>query len=79
MLDESVVIMQLLFRMPSIMPDNTQRRRPEDPTKININQSWEIGYWTQRLSISESQLRTAVRHAGPLVVDVQRWLKQQHR
>ena len=76
-LDESVVIMRLLFNAHSIMSDNTQRRGPEDPTKININQSWEIGYWSEQLRISESELRNAVRHAGPLIANVQRWLKQQ--
>lgn len=35
------------------MTDNTKRRAPEDPTKINIGQRWEIEYWTKTLGVTE--------------------------
>lgn len=35
--------------------DNLNRRVPEDPQKININQSWEVEYWTKKLHISEKK------------------------
>lgn len=56
------------------MPDDLTRRKPEDTTKINVNQSWEIEYWTKKLSVTEQQLRTAVNAVGPLVKDVKRYL-----
>lgn len=56
------------------MPDDLTRRKPEDPTKINVNQSWEIEYWTKKLGVTEQQLRTAVNAVGPLVKDVKRYL-----
>ena len=34
------------------MPDDLTRRKPEDPTKINVNQSWEIKYWTKKLGVT---------------------------
>lgn len=58
------------------MPDNLKRRVPEDPTKININQKWEIEYWCDRFHCSERMLREAVRAVGPMVKDVKEWLKQ---
>lgn len=57
------------------MPDDLTRRKPEDPTKINVNQSWEIEYWTKKLGVTEQQLRTAVNAVGPLVKDVKRYLE----
>ena len=56
------------------MPDDLTRRKPEDPTKINVNQSWEIEYWTKKFGVTEQQLRTAVNAVGPLVKDVKRYL-----
>ena len=56
------------------MPDDLTRRRPEDPKKINVNQSWEIDYWTDKLGVTEQQLRNAVSEVGPLVADVKRYL-----
>jgi hypothetical protein len=58
------------------MPDNLNLRGPEDPQKININQSWEVQYWTKKLGVSESKLRMAVSNAGPMVVNVKNWLSK---
>lgn len=46
------------------MSDDLTRRKPEDPTKININQQWELDYWTQELKVSEKTLNAAVSSLG---------------
>ena len=46
------------------MSDNLHIRRPQDPTKINIHESWEVQYWTTKWGISRAQLEAAVRAAG---------------
>lgn len=56
------------------MADDLTRRVPEDPTKINVSQSWEVQYWTKKLGVTEQQLKTAVKAVGPLVKDVKRYL-----
>jgi hypothetical protein len=58
------------------MPDNLNRRMPEDPNKININQQWEIDYWTKELQVSESKLKQAVKTVGVMVADVKKWLRE---
>ncbi len=58
------------------MPDDLKRRGPEDPDKININQSWEVRDWCKSLGVSETVLRKAVDAVGPMVVDVKAWLKK---
>ena len=50
--------------------DDLTRKRPEDPTKININQQWEIDYWTKELGISETKLIALVNKVGPEVSNV---------
>ena len=59
------------------MPDDRTRRGPEDPTKINLHQTYEVAYWTTRFKISEAVLRRAVTAVGPMVVNVQKWLRAQ--
>jgi Protein of unknown function (DUF3606) len=58
------------------MPDNLNRRGPEDPTKINVNQSYEVSYWTAKLGVSEAVLRRAVDAVGIKVDDVKKWLRE---
>lgn len=46
------------------MADNLKERGPQDRSRINVNESWELQYWTKELGVSEEQLRTAVKTAG---------------
>ena len=55
--------------------DNLNRRVPEDPQKININQSWEVEYWTKELHISEKKLRALVAKVGVNVADIKKELQ----
>jgi hypothetical protein len=56
------------------MSDDLNRRAPEDPTKINVNQQWELDYWSKELEVSKETLRAAVSSVGPMVRDVQIYL-----
>ena len=57
------------------MSDDLDRTQPEDPNKININQSWEVSYWTKKFGVTETKLKQAVAAVGVMVVDVEKWLK----
>ncbi|OQZ07374.1 MAG: DUF3606 domain-containing protein [Planctomycetes bacterium UTPLA1] len=56
------------------MSDNLKIKRPLDAKKINVNESWELDYWTKTLGVSADRLRQAVRTVGPMVDDVKRHL-----
>lgn len=56
------------------MSDNLKIKRPLDAKKINVNESWELDYWTKTLGVSADRLRQAVRVVGPMVDDVKRHL-----
>lgn len=56
------------------MPDDLTRRGPEDPTKINVHEKWEIQYWTKKFDVTESQLKAAVTKVGVLVSAVKKEL-----
>ncbi len=56
------------------MPDDITRRQPEDPQRININQDWELEYWSKRLGCTKAELIAAVQKVGPMVEDVKKEL-----
>lgn len=56
------------------MVDNPERTGPEDPTKINVHQSWELDYWSQELGTSKEEIRRAVGKVGPSVKNVKDFL-----
>jgi hypothetical protein len=56
------------------MPDDRTKTGKADDSRININQAYEVQYWTRQLSVTEGRLRQAVAAVGPMVRDVKRHL-----
>jgi hypothetical protein len=56
------------------MTDDLNIRQPQDGTKINVHEAWELKYWTKHLGVSEQQLRDAVKAVGVSVAAVKRHL-----
>lgn len=54
------------------MPDNLQKKRPEDANRINLSQRHEIDYWCNKWSCTEDELRQAVKKAGTDNVEIVR-------
>lgn len=44
--------------------DDLNNNGPADRSRINVNESWELRWWTQSLGISEAELRAAVQAVG---------------
>jgi hypothetical protein len=56
------------------MPDNLDERGPTDRTRINVNELWELRWWTKKWNVSEEQLRATVKDVGVMAHDVARRL-----
>ncbi len=56
------------------MPDNLNIRGPQDPTKINVNEPWEVRYWTTKWNVTPEQLKLPVKAVGVRTPDVARYL-----
>ena len=58
------------------MSDDKTRKGPQDRSRVNVNEDYELRYWTGRFGVSEQELRDAVQHAGTSVAAVERQLKK---
>jgi hypothetical protein len=56
------------------MSDNLEDRGPQDRSRINVNEEWEVRYWLKELGVTEDELRQAVQKAGTTVGAVQQEL-----
>jgi hypothetical protein len=56
------------------MSDNLNNRGPQDRNRINVNESWEVTYWTKELGVSKEELEKAVKKAGTAVSAVRQEL-----
>ncbi len=57
------------------MPDDLNKKRPHDATKINLSQPWEVSYWISAFGTTETKLRNAVNMVGPSVSAVKEYLR----
>jgi hypothetical protein len=56
------------------MADDRSIRGAADRSRINMQEDYEVRYWTQKWNVSQEQLAAAVREAGVMVEDVARKL-----
>ena len=47
------------------MADNRTIRGPQDRSRINLSEGYEVEYWTKELGVDKDQLtRIALKHKG---------------
>ena len=58
------------------MADNLQSAGPQDRSRINVHEEWELRYWTQELGVSKERLAELVKEVGPSVAAVRQRLSR---
>ena len=58
------------------MADDLENRGPEDRKRININEPWELDWWSKELGLTKDQLRAAVRKFGNMADKVREETKK---
>ena len=56
------------------MADDTKQRHGQDRKRIDLDQDYELRYWTRELGVTEQELKQAVRAAGTQIETVRRYL-----
>jgi len=57
------------------MADDRTKKGPQDSSKINVNEEYELIYWTKRFGVSEQELKRAVSTAGVSVAAVEEYFR----
>ena len=58
------------------MVDDLKKRGPEDRKRININEPWELDWWSKELGLTRDQLRGAVKRFGNMADKVRDEVKK---
>jgi Protein of unknown function (DUF3606) len=57
------------------MADKPSKRGPQDRSRINTSEDYEVRYWSRKFGVSPEQLKAAVRKVGNSAKAVERELK----
>ncbi|MBB3854723.1 hypothetical protein FHY29_000098 [Xanthomonas arboricola] len=56
------------------MTDDKKNTGSPDRDRINVNEDYELQYWTKALGVSADELRAAVKAVGPTAAAVRKHL-----
>lgn len=56
------------------MSDDLSKRRPQDASKVNVNETWELEYWSNKFGVTKERLKEAVKAVGTSAAAVQNYL-----
>jgi hypothetical protein len=56
-----------------IMDDKTKTGKGDD-SRINVNESYEVRYWSEKFGVTPDELKDAVEAAGTQVTAVEEYL-----
>ncbi len=56
------------------MSDDLTKRRPQDALRINVNEPYELNWWSSELGVSKDKIIAAVKAVGVMVKDVKKHL-----
>ncbi|ROH99527.1 DUF3606 domain-containing protein [Chryseobacterium daecheongense] len=56
------------------MSDDLSKRRPQDASKVNVNETWELEYWSKKFGVTKERLKEAVKAVGTSAAEVQKYL-----
>jgi hypothetical protein len=57
------------------MADDKSKRGPQDRSRINTGEDYEVRYWAEKFGVSPDQLKSAVKKVGDSVEAVEKELK----
>lgn len=63
------------YHKTGCMPDDKNKRGPQDSSRINISERYEVEYWSQKFNTSPERLRDAVSMVGVMADNVGEYLK----
>ncbi len=61
------------------MADSKDNRGPQDRSRINVNEDYELQYWSEKYGVSKEELRQAVEKVGVSASDVEEYLRSNGR
>ncbi len=58
------------------MADDPAKKGPEDRTRINLSEGYEVRYWTAKFGVTEGALEQAVKTVGSSSAAVEQFFKE---
>jgi hypothetical protein len=58
------------------MADNLEERGPRDRARVDVNEDWELRYWSHKFDVTPDRLKEVVDQVGPMASDVKHYIER---
>jgi len=58
------------------MSDDKTKRGPQDRSKINVHEKYELDYWSRKFRVTPDELRDTVKRVGTSLEAIERELQR---
>ena len=58
------------------MSDDLTKRRPQDASKVNVHEPYEVNWWCHEFGCTKAQLIAAVNAVGVMADKVRQYLRK---
>jgi len=58
------------------MADDKSKSGPADRSRVNVNEAYEVEYWSKKFGCTSAELKAAVKAVGVMAKDVEAYLKK---
>ncbi len=52
------------------MAADKTKKGPADAVRVNVNEDFEVSYWTRKWGVSAEALKAASKKVGPMATDI---------
>jgi len=56
------------------MADDKSKTQPQDAQRVNVNEEYEVQYWSEKFGVSPERLKQAVQKVGTIAKNVEQEL-----
>ena len=67
---------RVLCKEEYFMSDDKSKTQPQDSSKVNVHEQYEVEYWSKKFGVTPDQLKTAVSRVGTSAAKVEQDLKR---
>jgi hypothetical protein len=53
------------------MSDDKTKTAPQDAQRVNVNEDYEVAYWSKKFGCTPERLKAAVKKVGVMAKDVE--------
>ena len=61
------------------MSDDKTKRRPQDASRVNIHEPYEVTYWTSHFNCTKDELIAAVHEVGTYVSAIEKYFNNRSK